>query len=476
MTMPTGPDARELRLRASLLAHYELPWLGVDHEDGVLFPESRRVGVEPGVRRWCLDDSVRRSAVAGVRPKELRRVWSALVKRPDDPRQWAIDRFIGQNEGVSLEELDVDRVRAIGWLSRWLDLRHLPDQHSIDRALGMAALLEPLRAIADHTFVGRQDVLALLDDQLRQPGRPLLIHGMGGVGKSAVLARHLLAHVDDALVCYLNFDNSALDPAAPVSLVSAIAKQLVPQLPASDEISALVRSGADRLRSDTKLLDTSTRSITLRRNAQRYLQELSDVLPDRPRIFVFDTLEEVQRRSPAVQEAFAEFIESLAQHVTILLAGRSPAPAFGFASVELSVLPSEDAITLLRSLVDVPVAEAREVIQLIRVTPLCVRMAAGILRKHPTNNAFRDLALRRTAIEGELYHRLLGYIKDPDVRSLAHPGLTLRRVTPALIEQVLAKPCRITVPDGERAHHLFEELAREAMLVERLPSRDEVVH
>jgi tetratricopeptide (TPR) repeat protein len=488
MTLSTGLDARELRLRASLLAHYELPWLGVDQEDGVLFPDSRRVRVESGLRHWSLDDSVRRSVVAGVRFSELQRVWSELVERPGDPRQWAIDQFVGMDEGegkakgkrkgVDLDKLDVDQLRAVGWLSRWLDLPHVPSRTEIDRKLGLAALLEPLRALADHTFVGREDLLSRLDEHLRLPGQPLLIHGMGGVGKSAVLARHVLGQVRSALVCYLNFDNSALDPAVPATLIAAIARQLALQLPEDNtEMTELFQQAEEQLRSGTRLHDSSSRTLDLRLRDRLEHLSFFGITRDRQILFVFDTLEEVQRRSSAVQETFADFLgKLLGPYTSIVLAGRSPAPRFRCDSVELSVLPIGEAITLLRSLVDVPEDEARNVLELIRTTPLCVRLAAGILRKHPVNDAFRDLALRRTAIEGELYHRLLGYIADPEVRRLAHPGLTLRRMTPELIEKVLAKPCRIAVPDERRAHRLFDELAREAMLVDRVPDRNEVVH
>ncbi|RAS59504.1 hypothetical protein C8D87_114116 [Lentzea atacamensis] len=123
-------DTRELRLRASLLSHYELHWLGVDREDGVLFPDSHRVRVESGMRHWCLDDSVRRSVVAGVPLSQLQRVWSELVERPGDARQWAIDHLVGAGGRVDLDQLPVDQVRAVGWLCRWLDLPHLRSQRS----------------------------------------------------------------------------------------------------------------------------------------------------------------------------------------------------------------------------------------------------------------------------------------------------------------------------------------------------------
>ncbi|MDX8142101.1 AAA family ATPase [Lentzea sp. BCCO 10_0061] len=478
MRLSTSITPGELRLRASLLSHYELTWLGVDEEGGVLFPDSHRVRVESGTRHWCLDDSVRRSAVAGVTPHELRLAWTQLVERPGDPRQWVIDQFVGRGKSVDLAQLDLPHLRAVSWLSRWLRLDVLPDEHAIEHALGKATLLEPLHALAGKTFVGREDVLDQLDAHLNRPNHPLLVHGMGGVGKSTVLARHILRHAPTTWFCYLNFDDSALDPASPSTVIAAMARQLAVQMPDPAGPAELLRLANDRLRAGAEIIRSSSHAVGYRRDHRDLVHALFSIVEGRPTLLVLDTFEEVQRRSAAVQESFVELVNLIARtpDITVVVAGRSPAPKLFHERIELSVLSTQHAIKLLRSLVDISQGQAARVISSIRTSPLCVHLAAGVIRKHPTDDALRNLALRQTTIEGELYRRLLGYIDDPDVRKLAHPGLTLRRVTPELIQQVLAQPCGVRVRTLLDATALFEKLAREAMLVERTPGLRELVH
>jgi hypothetical protein len=75
------------------------------------------------------------------------------------------------------------------------------------------------------------------------------------------------------------------------------------------------------------------------------------------------------------------------------------------------------------------------------------------------------LQIQENGIQGYLYRRLLGRIADKDVRKLAHPGLVLRRVTPELIEEVLAEPCGIVIDESAGAEDLFNRLSQEVTLV-----------
>lgn len=59
-----------------------------------------------------------------------------------------------------------------------------------------------------------------------------------------------------------------------------------------------------------------------------------------------------------------------------------------------------------------------------------------------------------------LYTRILGRIRDDDIVAFAHPGLALRRVTPVLIREVLAKPCGFGRLSDEKANELFNKLKR----------------
>src|SRR5205814_728887 len=68
-----------------------------------------------------------------------------------------------------------------------------------------------------------------------------------------------------------------------------------------------------------------------------------------------------------------------------------------------------------------------------------------------------------------LYDRFLDHIRDTDVRSLAHPGLVLRRVTPSLVMNVLAPNCQFEGMDTALAARLVDRLADEVWLVKTTP-------
>ncbi|MEV6911881.1 CHAT domain-containing protein [Amycolatopsis sp. NPDC051071] len=493
MTSSTVPGTRELRLRAALLSHYELPWLGVgdDLTEAIgpgLFADSTRVRVGDGRRHWRLDDAVRRSLVQQATFGELRDTWARLRHRPDDDRQWAIDQYVGAAEPVKLDGLSLPRLRAVAWLARWLSgaAEHVPMGDVLTRRLGIGELLAPLRALAGDHFVGRGAVLAELDGRFSAQAGPVLIHGIGGIGKSAVAIRHLLDVADRrrAVVGYLNFDHSALDPAEPVSLIAALARQLTVQLPEGlddgDGAARLASECHERLRAGNRALESPHHGIGGRGPHTDLLEKLASVLGDHRLLVVFDTLEEVQRLDRPIQRRFAEFLGELSafpHRPSLVLAGRSPAPELGAAEISLTGLEPGEAITLLSNLLpEHPPEGLQQIIDLVGTSPLAVHLAAGVLRNAPRDEALRDIAVHRGTIEGELYRRLLGHIPDQDVRRLAHPGLTLRRVNPELIREVLAKPCGVRVPDLDRAHELFDGLAREAMLVTLTPDGRAVVH
>ncbi|WP_410583155.1 CHAT domain-containing protein [Amycolatopsis sp. lyj-108] len=482
----------ELRLRATLLSHYELPWLGVGAElaekaGPTLFPDSTRVRTGDGHRHWRLNDSVRRSLVLQVGFAALRDTWERIPRRPSDDRQWAIDQYVGAGMPVDLDSLSLPRLRAVAWLARWLGgaAEHVPTGDELARELGVGELLEPFRVLAGDHFVGRAEVLRALETRFRDGGTPMLVHGLGGIGKSAVAVRHLLNLADRrrALVAYLNFDHSAVDPAEPVSLVAAIARQVTVQLtdPAGhDAVASLATRCHERLRSGKRVVESPSAGSSGRLPYEDLIERLAGALGGERLLVVFDTFEEVQRRDRPIQRRFSDFLGGLSRRLerpSIVLAGRSPAPELDFDEIRLDGLDHDEAVDLLLKLLPAhPPPDARRIVDQVGTSPLALHLAAGVLRNASDDEALRDIAVHRGTIEGELYRRLLGHIQDPDVRRLAHPGLTLRRVTPELIRDVLAKPCGVDVPDAERASALFDGLAREAMLVTRTPDGRAVVH
>jgi propane 2-monooxygenase small subunit len=497
LASPEADDAGELLLRACLLSCFEVSWLGLPASDAsadLLLQQCIRSVGSDGLRHWAVPDSTRRDVLRGAGLEQARRAWLALAHRPGDDRQWVIDRYVGAGQPVLEEARDTGRLAAVQDVFRWLSVLDgpAPSEWEVRSRLELRRILEPLTELAGRHFVGRAEILATLADDLRDRPGVTVIHGFGGIGKSSLAARHLLAAAEDGvLVCYLTFDHLGLDPARPASIAAAVCRQLAVQLsePSSARVARIGGAAQDSLRGGHRAAEVSSRAVQLdTTDVGSIVSDLAAELGGRPCLLVLDAVEEAQRRgAPAVRtltRLASQFVAML-RHTQILLVGRAPlagAADLGFGELHLHGLDRADAAFLLdRLLADLDPGRRRAVdpdavIEQVGTSPLCVRLAAGVLAKAPGDEALRDLAVQRGALEGELYRRLLGHIADPQVRRLAHPGLTLRRVTPDLIEHVLAGPCRVRVPDDQTAWRLFEGLASEAMLVERTPGTDEVVH
>jgi hypothetical protein len=139
-------------------------------------------------------------------------------------------------------------------------------------------------------------------------------------------------------------------------------------------------------------------------------------------------------------------------------------------SHELGELDEESAVVCLGD-DGVPAETARYIYEHVGGSPLALRLAGGLAHKE-SEAGFREFIsaefterLDDELAQALLYRRFLGQIKSGDVKKLAHPGLTLRKITPDLIKKVLAGPCGIEVDTPERAQELWNEMAQETGLV-----------
>src|SRR6185437_8607748 len=86
-------QTRELRLRASVLAHFELPWLGPLPEPApvdALLQDCYRTAGADGVGHWVMPDSARREILLEAGLDRARQAWQALTTRPDTAEQQVI--------------------------------------------------------------------------------------------------------------------------------------------------------------------------------------------------------------------------------------------------------------------------------------------------------------------------------------------------------------------------------------------------
>src|SRR5205814_1223407 len=147
-----------------------------------------------GRRRWTLDESLRSDLLRHTDRPLL--VWESQTRqpRPDDSLlQQKLDNSIRLRpiyvdlSGMSLEEL-----RVLSVIARWWKDGNpvVPGEAEVASAIRRLELFSEIRAMANQQFVGRETVLMTLRSWRDGPERiPFVVHGPGGSGKSALIAR-----------------------------------------------------------------------------------------------------------------------------------------------------------------------------------------------------------------------------------------------------------------------------------------------
>jgi len=447
--------------------------------------------------RYALNSEVRGTTLAKMKLSDIRRALKLNREFPEDLPQRLFSALV-LDEPLPEIGTDVQRLRDLVQAVTWLQgkVRDLPDEKLLRQRIAREELLAPHRHLAGRNFRGRAYELFRLGALVDGDGaKPLLIHGIGGSGKSALIARFLLDRHQGVgpwvPFVFLDIDRPVLVAEEPVTLLTEAVRQLGVQFPElADEATRCVarwEKQLDKARSPSAVqkppaarhglaryaLDEAARR-KIRREFLHFLRRI--LLPGDRLLLVLDTFEEVQSRSRDAVDQFWKFLSELREDVPalrVVVSGRAELEDWPLDDLSLGDLDADAAREVLVAS-GVPADVATKVVALVGGHPLGLQLAIQVLSRDglealdglATDNLAVTGAIRSQFVEGFLYKRILGHLHDKDVEKLALPGLTVRRIDPGVIREVSAEPCGLNVPEEKVAYDLFERLSREVGLVQ----------
>lgn len=460
---------------------------------------------------WQLKPDARRNALERLqRSRRLQRTIDANPPRRDDRFGIWLQRAL-QGTAGSIGKLRTDELRELLTAVEFTQGLGgaVTDPALVRRELERRVFNDQVASVLPRQVIGRRKEIAEIAAQLRSgESVPLLVSGIGGSGKSTVLAaavRKVSRARPPVPVIVLDFDRPECNAGNVAELTLEFTRQIgliFPSLYAPvQELIAEARREQQRRYGE----DLVKQSV----DVQGYLSSSVDRLVfDRlrglvagalglnaPIGLVLDTFEEVFAQGDDAVRRVLTWVEQFRYEagfggLATVISGRSVHDAFRELPqpmlepgriVEIGELDHVAAARLLR-MHQVSDEAALPLARSFGGNPLMLLLLATFLAENPdtdplslTSDVPRHERRTPAVAMRYLYDRILRHVRDDDVRKLANPGLLLRRVTPTLIREVLAKPCDLGPVDDARARALFDRLARHVWLVERRGT-DEVMH
>jgi hypothetical protein len=443
---PSEPKIDRLLVRAALSASVNPRSLSADKAE-LLRPHV----VNPSAKKWVLQPSVRQSVLRSVGSLEKLRKRLPAKRGPKDASRRVVERILA---GPPYDLASEDEESLSWWIqaSRWFAgvAPSLPKPAEITRALERRRMRGRLEAIAGPGFRGRAGELSKLRKwfQSESPG-PLSVTGIGGVGKSALVARFASELPADTLLLWLDFDRADLAPDDAVSVLAALGEQAAVQLEGF-EAPVVTESGWP---------------AAARELAGRLASHLASAPPSLLVLDSFEVAQFAQRHEELwpVLETVAKDIPALRLVVT----GRAPVERLSLLgrpakSMHLEGIEDDVARDWLREKGVTRPDILKRVVELADGIPLILRLALQLVQ---AGGRVEDLPdkLPPEIVAGFLYDRILDRVQNPALKEVAAAALVLRRLTADMVEPVLGG--LVDFPAGDPAVW-FAELGREMALVE----------
>lgn len=461
-------------------------------------------GDEPG--RHILEDFERNKV---IRRLDSDHALTGLVRKlrfstDDDPFQRLLFDYL-EGTAPPLSELKVDEMAIARKIVTWLKGTSLkvPDEKEIHACIKREELLEPFLLITKN-FQGRETELDFIRNYVNKKpdaakGRkdPLLISGIGGIGKSTVIAKFILDHhagkQKGAIpFIYLDFDRPGYSISEPLELGAEGLRQLSVQFP-DPEISLLM----DDIRKDIQIYlqndkdgkgsaqsgtTVATRGVFYG-SASRYLLQYQGALNKfkEPILVVLDSFEEAQfRASPSDLTKLFDFFKEISYFIptmNLIIVGRDDLIETDVEFTRYKIgefdRKAADGFLLSRGVQDAYIRE--QLVRQLGGNPLSLKLGASHVLKLMAENPGAKLerldalfdGIDRERIQEQLVRRNLVHVKGELARKVAFPGLLVRKISPEILQKVLAEPCGLGVIDDNQAQSIFSSLAEQDFLVTR---------
>jgi hypothetical protein len=399
--------------------------------------------------RWSLLPSIRLAALRrlATRPALMKARAVTPTATPGTP-QAVLDQVLTASATIDLQTFPLADLHVLRLASGWFGaiVTDVPSPALISAAESRRRVMDPIHLLAGDDFRGRAAELLRLDDFITgdAPRGAIVLEGVGGVGKSALIAKFLQGHLGDLAMAWLEFDRPGLSAHNPVGLLTEIRQQVLALHPDAPLPGVEEDTSSDGAKADLAAL----------------LAGWGPVFASLGRLLlIIDSAEEFCPSGGAIPGPLAGLLAALQREhpaLRVVIGTRVPLVPAGLNGpveppIQLGALDVELAnAVLVRKGVDDP-ADRAILVDLARGNPLILQLGATFVARIGPGKLAIDAperaALTDVAVQGMIYRRILDHIDDDQVRAVARYGLVLRTLTSELIREVLAGPCELTLTD-----------------------------
>ncbi|MGB8192109.1 MAG: serine protease [Chitinophagaceae bacterium] len=407
----------------------------------------RSLVVDPEATAWTLKSNERQRILQSAGSLDALQL-QPTPKKILHPGQVVINRILA---GPPYNVNEIQEAELPYWLQavRWFSdiIPGLPSPVEINTVLERKRTRSWLLSMIEG-FTGRDQELKEIKDWFdKNDAGPLLVTGVGGMGKSALIAYFVYGLPQETLLLWLDFDRADLAPDDAVSLLKAISEQAAVQLPG--------------------FLQPEVDETTWKENATELGKRIKQATEGLPLpLLVLDGFEVAQhvKQYHEIWDVL-ELILAEVPRLKIIVSGRAPVKSLklgGKAAVPLTLegLEPEDATTWLKAH---KISKKKVVEQVINISlgiPLRLKLAVRLIESGGSvDKVPKDLP--KTLVEGYLYRRILDRIMDPVLEPIVKDVLILRKCSQPMIEEMFTDK----IPAGLTVTDMYQRLSREMSLV-----------